>query len=103
MNTIVIFTSDHGDYAGQFGWLTKGGMYEHSVRVPLIIHDPAYPDSHGKRASQIVNNLGLFQTVLDRCDIEHGPTSSRSLLPLLSDPESAEWLNRTYSEFKGRR
>jgi arylsulfatase A-like enzyme len=40
-NTIVIFTSDHGEYAGSHGMRGKGASaYEEAIRVPLEVHDP---------------------------------------------------------------
>ncbi|MFE3226530.1 sulfatase-like hydrolase/transferase [Nocardia sp. NPDC059228] len=40
-NTVVVFTSDHGDYAGSHGLHGKGGgAYDEAIRVPLFIHDP---------------------------------------------------------------
>lgn len=39
-NTYVIFTSDHGLAAGNHGLLGKQNMFDHSVRVPLIIKGP---------------------------------------------------------------
>lgn len=41
-DTVVVFTSDHGEYAGSHGLRGKGAaIYEESIRVPLYIHDPA--------------------------------------------------------------
>src|SRR5690606_12672018 len=42
-NTIVIFTSDHGDMAGCHGLFEKSVMYEEAVRVPLIVRIPDGP------------------------------------------------------------
>jgi hypothetical protein len=40
-NTIVIFTSDHGEYGGAHGQRGKGGMaYEEGMRVPFSVYDP---------------------------------------------------------------
>jgi arylsulfatase A-like enzyme len=40
-NTIVIFTSDHGEYAGAHGQRGKGGMaYDEGMRVPFSVYDP---------------------------------------------------------------
>ncbi|MGW4094864.1 sulfatase-like hydrolase/transferase [Nocardia sp. NPDC004750] len=40
-NTVVVFTSDHGDYAGSHGLHGKGGAaYDEALRVPLYVHDP---------------------------------------------------------------
>lgn len=94
--TLVVFTSDHGDHAGQFGWLTKGTMYANSVRVPLIVDDPE--GASGATTDHVVNNLGLFRTVLDWCGVDGPATSSRSLRPLLRDPDCGDWIDRTYSE-----
>ncbi len=40
-NTIVVFTSDHGEYGASHGLRGKGGgAYEEAIRVPLIVRDP---------------------------------------------------------------
>ena len=39
-NTIIVFTSDHGDMMGDFRMLAKGVQFESSVRVPLMVHIP---------------------------------------------------------------
>jgi arylsulfatase A-like enzyme len=99
-NTVIIFASDHGDLAGQFGWFTKSNMYEGSVRVPLIIKDPQQEKAAGLRCNKNVNLIDLYKTILNRCGIaEKQKTHSRSLLPLLVNPEDQSWVNETYSEF----
>ena len=39
-NTLIIFSSDHGDYLGDHGLIGKGTFYESSIKVPLIVHLP---------------------------------------------------------------
>ena len=40
-NTIIIFTSDHGEYGGAHGMRNKGyAVYEESIRVPFYVYDP---------------------------------------------------------------
>src|SRR5437763_14170588 len=40
-NTVIIFTSDHGEYGSSHGLRGKGaGAYEEAIRVPLIVKDP---------------------------------------------------------------
>jgi arylsulfatase A-like enzyme len=40
-NTVVVFTSDHGEYGASHGLRGKGaGVYEEAIRVPLIVKDP---------------------------------------------------------------
>ena len=93
--TLVVFTADHGDHNAQFGWFHKGTMYEGAARVPLVVDDPA--GASGVDCERVVNNLGLFRTILDRAGVEGPATHSRSLVPLLDDPGTA-WTDETYSE-----
>ncbi|MEI7996147.1 MAG: sulfatase-like hydrolase/transferase [Methylococcaceae bacterium] len=41
-NTIIVFTSDHGDYASAHGFVSgkTGAFYDEAIRVPLIVNDP---------------------------------------------------------------
>ncbi len=64
-DTIVIFTSDHGDMAGGHGmvWKSNDSFYEEVVRVPLIMR---YPDKIKPVQSDLIFNLtDLKQTLLD--------------------------------------
>jgi arylsulfatase A-like enzyme len=101
-DTVVAFTADHGEHAGQFGTFFKGTMYANAVRVPLIVADPQ--GTSARVCDRVVNNLDLFATLADRCDlsVDVGSVPSRSLQPLLSDPE-ADWLDRTYAELSSER
>ncbi|MFW6007034.1 MAG: sulfatase-like hydrolase/transferase [Halanaerobiales bacterium] len=56
-NTVVIYTSDHGEMLGKFGMWWKCSLYEDSVRVPLIISGPGFES--GKRIKTSVNLLDL--------------------------------------------
>ncbi|MBI9019687.1 MAG: sulfatase-like hydrolase/transferase [Verrucomicrobia bacterium] len=94
-NTIVVFTSDHGDHAGQFGLFFKSTMYENSVRVPLFVADPA---KGAGTCRKLVNNLDLYATLLERAGVEAPQTASRSLVPLIDDVQLDAWDNVTYSE-----
>ncbi|MFB6219157.1 MAG: sulfatase [Halobacteriaceae archaeon] len=95
-DTVVAFTADHGDHMGQFGWFFKGTMYEHSVRIPLVVDDPA--GASGVECDHVVNNLGLFETVLQRAGVDAPATSSRSLVPVVEEPGTDDWVDQTYSD-----
>ncbi len=43
-NTVFVFASDHGEYAGAHGMLSGkiGTAYEEAIRVPLIVTDPSH-------------------------------------------------------------
>ena len=64
-NTLVIFTSDHGDMLGDHGLYVKGAFfYEPCVRVPLIVRWPDSPDLRGRRFSGPVQLRDLAMTVM---------------------------------------
>ena len=102
-NTVVVFTADHGDYAGQFGWFFKATCYSGAVRVPLIVADPRGEGPRGVACERVVNNMDLFPT-LNRwagADRPTQTTMSRDLRPLLDDPAGPGWEDETFSEFAG--
>lgn len=48
-NTVILFTSDHGEYCGSHGLRGKGAAaYEEALRIPLLVHDP-----RGKLAAEV--------------------------------------------------
>lgn len=63
-NSIIVFTSDHGDHMGDYALLGKGDMYESSVKVPLIIKMPE-SNNKGIRLDKPVSSIDLFGTFLD--------------------------------------
>lgn len=65
-NTVVIFTSDHGDHLGAFGLGAKGPtMYDHTVAVPLLIAGPGIPA--GGRNQSPVGAVDVWATIFDYC------------------------------------
>ncbi len=68
-NTLIVYTSDHGEYMGYHHLLLKGGyMYDALVKVPLIIR---YPGGGKAEASDAqVTNLDLAPTILRQCGVE---------------------------------
>ena len=62
-NTLVLFTSDHGEMAGAHGLFGKGLMFEESLHVPLIARAPSQASGH--RTSQLAATIDLMPTLLD--------------------------------------
>lgn len=91
-NTLIILTGDHGDHNGEFEMMFKGSMYEGSVRSPFIMR---FPDIQGgKRVDRVVNNLGVYRTILERCGITvPRDVPSRNLYQVLEHP--GDWDNAT--------
>lgn len=69
-DTIVIFTSDHGEMLGERGLWYKRCLYEHSARVPLIVRHPEF--GAGIRVKENVSLIDLLPTMLELAD----PTGS---------------------------
>jgi len=63
-NTIIIFTSDHGEMVGDHGILGKTVLYEESVKVPLLIHVPWLSAEQTKIPGNI-SHIDLVPTLLD--------------------------------------
>ena len=65
-NTVVVYTSDHGEMAGAHRMWTKHNMYEQSVRVPLIVRMPDRQGA-GSAREHIVEQVDLFPTLAELC------------------------------------
>ena len=62
-NTVVIFTSDHGDMQGSQGAVNKGLPWEESSRIPLIVRAPK--GVSGNVVEDVVSGVDFFPTCLD--------------------------------------
>ncbi|MGM9643403.1 MAG: sulfatase/phosphatase domain-containing protein, partial [Eubacteriales bacterium] len=67
-NTIVVFCGDNGLALGQHGLMGKQNIYEHSVRLPLIISGPGIPEN--LILDQFVYLLDIYPTLCDICGID---------------------------------
>ena len=63
-NTIVVFTSDHGEMMGDHCLFGKGVMYEESVRIPWLMRVP-WLSKEQRRIEGLVSHIDLVPTVLD--------------------------------------
>ncbi|MBS10776.1 MAG: hypothetical protein CME19_04135 [Gemmatimonadetes bacterium] len=67
-NTVVIFTSDHGDMQGSQGAVNKGLPWEESSRIPLIVRAPK--GVSGNVVEDVVSGVDFFPTCLDYAGCE---------------------------------
>ncbi len=89
-DTLVIFTSDHGEMAGAHGRFGKGVMHEESLHVPLIVRAPR--PREGRRTRQLAATVDLLPTLLDYAGCEPlDVCEGRSLRPWIegapADPD----------------
>src|SRR5690606_21815048 len=66
-NTIVVYAADNGLAIGSHGLLGKQNLYEHSMKVPLIIRGPGIPE--GEVSDALVYLYDLFPTLSDICGL----------------------------------
>lgn len=69
-NTVIVFTSDHGLFMGQFGLGGKAFCYEVTTHVPMIIFDPKSKKStRGKTSDALVQSIDIAPTLLTMANI----------------------------------
>ena len=91
-NTVVIFTSDHGDFMGDHGLMLKGPLhYQGLIRVPFIWKDPVRPEA--ATVDALASCTDIASTVLARAGLApYNGMQGRNLLPLLTEaaPDTLE-------------
>jgi arylsulfatase A-like enzyme len=63
-NTLIIFTSDHGEHIGDHWLLGKGGYFDASNHIPLIIRDPRAGAARGQVARAFTESVDIMPTML---------------------------------------
>jgi arylsulfatase A-like enzyme len=102
-NTLIVFTSDHGDYLGDHWMGEKDLFHEPSVKVPLIIYDPAATAARGTVCDELVEAIDLAPTFLETVGANPAQQShrleGRSLVPLLDGLRPSDWRSFVFSEY----
>ena len=102
-DTLIIFTSDHGEQLGDHHLLGKVGYFDESFRIPLVIKDPDTPGSAGRIEDAFTESIDVMPTILDwvggsiprACD-------GRSLAPILQGGMPADWRDVLHYEYDFR-
>ena len=102
-NTIIILTSDHGDYLGDHWLGEKNLFHEPSVKVPLIIYDPS-PEANTTRGTvcdELVESIDLAATFIEMAggEIPDHIVEGYSLVPFLQGKTVLNWREYAISEF----
>eukprot|EP00930_Biecheleria_cincta_P047936 TRINITY_DN33337_c0_g1_i1.p1 TRINITY_DN33337_c0_g1~~TRINITY_DN33337_c0_g1_i1.p1 ORF type:complete len:600 (+),score=93.24 TRINITY_DN33337_c0_g1_i1:200-1999(+) len=105
-NTLVIFTSDHGDLLGEHWCRGKLGFHQGSFHIPLIIKDPRSEasNSRGSFVDAFTENVDLVPTILDyMLGAEHPQCDGMSLRPFMEQPQAVHgWRSAAHYEFDFR-
>jgi len=83
-NTMVIFTSDHGEMLGAHGMREKNVFYEESSRVPLLIKSPK-EIKENTIVNGYVSNVDLFATIMDYLRVGNHKSDGKSLRDLIEN------------------
>ena len=102
--TMIVFTSDHGDYLGDHWMGEKDLFHDQSVKVPLIIYDPRKEadETRGMERDELVESIDLAPTFLDFFSKKSKPQilEGKDLAPLLHKKVPTEyWRKYAVSEY----
>jgi arylsulfatase A-like enzyme len=85
-NTYIVFAADHGLACGHHGLIGKQNMYEHSMKLPLIVVGPDVPENEKREA--LVYLQDIMATSLDLAGVNKPRyVEFNSLMPLVMSPE----------------
>ena len=102
-DTMIVFTSDHGDYLGDHWLGEKDLFHDASVRIPLIVVDPspAADATRGSVSEALVESVDLAPTFVEFFggDAQPHRLEGRALQPLLHASEQPAWRRYAISEY----
>lgn len=90
-NTVIIFTTDHGEMMGDFGRFGKGNFLDAVIRVPLIIKPPVSETIAHTTVKDLVELIDLAPTIMDYAGIRIPSTvQGSSLRPVMTGEQSGK-------------
>ena len=102
-NTLIVFTSDHGEQLGDHYLLGKIGYFDESFRVPLVICDPSQSARHGDVEAAFTESVDLMPTLIEWLGGEAPQVcDGRSLRPFLLGDKPADWRSELHYEYDFR-
>ncbi|WP_166830316.1 sulfatase-like hydrolase/transferase [Thalassoroseus pseudoceratinae] len=89
-NTMIFFTADHGLAVGRHGLMGKQNLFDHSIRVPMIVVGPGVPI--GKKLDAQVYLQDVMPTALELAGVQKPDyVQFRSLLPLITGERDQQY------------
>jgi len=95
-NTVIIYTSDHGESLGEHGLWYKNNLYDVGIRVPLIISAPEF--NGGKKVTTPVSHVDLVYTMLEWANAKRSPALRGDSLGSLLEGRSGRRPAFVYAE-----
>jgi arylsulfatase A-like enzyme len=104
-NTLVVFTSDHGEQLGDHWQFSKYAYFDQSFHIPLIVRDPR-PQADAARGRQVdafTENVDIMPTILDCLGLDiPAQCDGESLLPFCHGVIPDRWRDAAHWEFDFR-
>jgi arylsulfatase A-like enzyme len=102
-DTVIVLTSDHAEMMGDHFMLGKGGFFDASYHIPLIIRDPGRRKTAGSLVDCFTEAVDVFPTLLDLTGATPKPhLDGRSLAPWLDGDVPTGWRDAAHWEFDFR-
>lgn len=90
-NTIIVFTSDHGDGATAHHWAAKNSLYKESAMVPMLVSYPGKIQPNQVDENNLVSQIDIVPTLCDYAGIKTSVNfTGKSMRPILEDP-AVDW------------
>ena len=103
-NTLVVYVSDHGDYAGAHGLWAKGvPSFREGYNIPTVIRWPRGIVNPGRQVDAFVSTTDFAPTFLEAAGIPSSDykMSGKSLLPLLQGETPGNWRDAIFGQLNG--
>ena len=101
-DTMIVFTSDHGDYHGDHWLGEKELFHEQIVRVPMIIYDPSSSadKNRGVKEQRFIEAIDLLPTFLDAVEskVSKHRLEGQSLIPMIRGEKIDRWKDSIFCE-----
>ena len=95
-NTVIIFSSDHGLFNGEFGLGGKALCYETCMKIPMLIYDPHMKG--GRRLTDLVQSIDVAPTILSLAGVEIPETMQGADMTPLLRGEKTDWRKHAFGE-----
>jgi arylsulfatase len=97
--TVIVFTSDHGEMNGDFGLIYKENFLNGSIRVPLIVRTP---DTRGSICDEMIELFDVGPTIVELAGVQWtGTHYARSLVPVIQMSTTAKHRKEALVEVHG--
>jgi arylsulfatase A-like enzyme len=102
-DTMIVFTSDHGEQLGDHHLLGKLGYFDESFRIPLVVKNPDAAPRAGTIESAFTESVDVMPTILDWLGGDPVRASDgHSLLPVVAGETPADWRKFLHYEYDFR-